>query len=468
MSRILIIDDEEGIRNILADVLGDEGYRVEKAADGLEGLEQLRLGRFDLVFLDVWMPGMGGLEMLQKIRDELGDVTVVMMSGHATIDQAVKAMKMGAFDFAEKPLSIDRVLTLARNALKLDELKKENRRLKEGLFLEDEMIGSGPGLRRVRDIITQSGPAEARVMICGENGTGKELVARGLHLASPRAAGPFVEVNCAAIPESLIESELFGHEKGAFTGAVTRRKGKFELAHKGTLFLDEVADMSLSSQAKVLRVLQEQRFERVGGEDTIKVDVRLVCASNKDLAAEVREGRFREDLYFRLAVIPVTVPPLRERLEDLPELIDYFVGKFRSRYAREPLEFSSSAREVLAAYAWPGNIRELKNYLERVSVMCDENPVSAETARYYLGEGRPGAAAGASGGPGGAGAAGEGWLGHFAGLPFNDAKELFERTLLETALTEAGGNLTKAAAALGLYPSNLHAKMKKYQLGSQK
>ena len=354
MSTILIIDDEPGIRDVLSDVLSDEGHEVAAAEDGHAGLAHLAAHAVDLVFLDVWLPNLGGIDVLRRIRAEFPDVAVVMISGHANIKLAVEAVKMGAFDFLEKPLALERTTTAARNALALAALRRENRTLKNSLFVEDTMVGSSEGMRRVQELIEQAAASDSRILVLGENGTGKELVAREVHRRSRRADGPFVEVNCAALPEPLIESELFGHEKGAFTSAHARRRGKLELAHRGTLFLDEIADMSLVTQAKVLRVLQEMRFERVGGEEPIEVDVRVIAATNRDIESLVRERKFREDLYFRINVVPIRVPALRERLDDLPALVGYFLGKFRRPSEECPRTLSAEALARLSAYGWPG------------------------------------------------------------------------------------------------------------------
>ncbi len=336
MSTILIIDDEPGIRTVLRDVLEDEGHTVLAAEDGIQGLAELAGGGVDLVFLDVWLPHMGGMDVLKNIKEQFPDLEVIMISGHANISLAVQATKMGAFDFLEKPLSLDRTMTVVRNALAIETLRRENRTLRDSIFMDDRMVGDSDGMRAVRALIAQAAASESRILILGENGTGKELVAREVHARSARASGPFIEVNCAAIPETLIESELFGHEKGAFTNALQRRRGKVETADHGTLFLDEIADMSLNTQAKVLRVLQEMRFERVGGEESISVDVRVIAATNKDIRAEIGKGRFREDLFFRINVVPIHVPPLRERLEDMPSLVAYFMEKFKRPSAQEP------------------------------------------------------------------------------------------------------------------------------------
>ena len=448
MSMILIVDDEEGIRQVLSDCLRDEGYRVVLAEDGFQALRLLSEEPVELVILDVWLPNMGGIEVLQRIKAEYPEVEVVVISGHGNINLAVQAVKLGAFDFLEKPLSLEKTITVVQNALRLEQLKREKRTLKAGLAEEDRMTGSSPGIQRVRELIEQSAASDARILILGENGTGKELVAKEIHRLSSRASGPFVEVNCASIPETLIESELFGHEKGSFTGAVNRRKGKFELAHRGTIFLDEIADMSLATQAKVLRVIQELSFERVGGELPVHVDVRLVAATNKNIQEETRLGRFREDLYFRINVVPITVPALRERLEDLDALLAYFLERFRRAGENTPRRLSPEAREALAAYSWPGNIRELKNFVERVTIMAEGELITADTVRRYLTmhEER---------------APDEAYRG-FEAMKLAEARDEFEREFLLRKLEELGGNISRASEALGITPSNLHNKIKKY------
>jgi len=447
---ILIIDDEEGIRTVLGDTLAGEGFSILYADSGQEGLRLLKTEIVDMVFLDLWMPGMGGLDVLRTIKVEFPEVPVVMVSGHASIDVAVKAVKHGAWDFIEKPMPMDKALSVVANALKVQDLRRENRELKAQLFLEDTMIGECPAMLRVKELIRQSAAVNARVMILGENGTGKELVARQIHRQSPRARRPFVEVNCAAIPDALIESELFGHEKGAFTNAIARRKGRFEQADTGTLFLDEVADMSLSAQAKVLRAVQESRFERIGGEGSITVDVRLISATNKDIPAEVAAGRFREDLFYRLNVIPIAVPPLRDRREDLPLLADYFLRKFSTDPQRAVPRISVEALQVFADHPWPGNIREFKNCLERISLMVDEPVIGPEAARLFLGS----VPSDAPRSP----------LAPWAGLGLNDAKDAFEKAFIEEKLKENGYNISRTAQALGLYASNLHTKLKKFAI----
>ncbi len=444
MSRILVIDDEPGIRSVLQEILEDERYTVVTAEDGIDGLRSLEEENVDLVILDVWLPNMGGIDVLKEIKEKYPEIEVIIISGHGSIDMAVKAVKLGAFDFLEKPLSLDKVITLVKNALTMENLKRENRALKESLFVEDEMIGVSPAMKKIRGLIDQSASSEARILITGENGTGKELVARDVHRKSLRQSGPFVEVNCAAIPDTLIESELFGHEKGAFTGAVARRKGKFELADRGTIFLDEVADMSLSAQAKVLRVIQELKFERIGSETSITVDVRIIAATNKNLQEEIEKRTFREDLFFRLNVIPIEIPPLRERTEDLKPLIEYFLYKYSSGHERK---ISNAGYKQLEAYLWPGNIRELKNFIERITIMSDEEVISPETVTYYLGEKKKKTASTE--------------LKEFDTMTLSDAKDLFERKFLSQKLYEHDYNISKTAESLGIYPSNLHGKMKK-------
>ncbi len=454
MSTVLIIDDEPGIREVLSDVLVDEGHTVLTAEDGAQGLAELAGGTVDVVFLDVWLPNMGGMDVLKRIREQHADVEVIMISGHANISLAVQATKMGAFDFLEKPLSLDRTTTALRNALALEALRRENRTLRSSIFMDDRMVGSGPGMRAVRELIAQAAASDSRILILGENGTGKELVAREVHAGSRRAAGPFVELNCAAIPESLIESELFGHEKGAFTSALQRRRGKIELADGGTLFLDEIADMSLVTQAKVLRVLQEMRFERIGGEEALSVDVRVISATNKDIRELIGSGRFREDLYFRINVVPITVPPLRERREDLPELVAYFMEKFKPPSAQEPKTVSPEGMKLLATYHWPGNIRELKNFVERVNIMAEEPVITAASVKSFLGAAPP--------------AEPDGALDAYRTLTLAEARDRFERDLIAAKLRETGGNISRAAEALGMYASNLHSKMKKLKMSTGK
>ncbi|HUX14389.1 MAG TPA: sigma-54 dependent transcriptional regulator [Spirochaetia bacterium] len=452
---ILIVDDESGIRDVMSAILEDEGYEVYTAEDGIVGLSLLKTEVIDLVLLDVWLPNMGGIDVLKAIKKDWPDMAVVIISGHGNVDLAVKAVKLGAFDFLEKPLSLERVVTIARNALELETLRRENLQLKSVMTFQDEITGRSAAIMRIRELIQQSAASDTRVLITGENGTGKELVAREIHRRSVRNRGPFIELNCAAIPDTLIESELFGHEKGAFTSAVGRRKGKFELAHRGTLFLDEIADMSLNAQAKVLRAIQEMRFERVGGEESVSVDLRLIAATNKDIAAEIKKGRFREDLFFRLNVIPIHVPALRERTEDIPLLVDYFMKKYAGAPGTPERKISPDGMVVLRKYAWPGNVRELKNFVERINIMSDEQEISGETVTHYVGEKKN------DGEP-------EGLLAEFQEMGLNEARDSFEKQYIAHKLKVNGYNVTKTAQALGIYPSNLHGKIRKYGIQIEK
>jgi len=447
MNNVLVIDDEPGIRSVLSDILEDEKYRVFLAADGFEALSILREERVDIAVLDIWLPNMGGIDVLKKIKEDYPETEVVVISGHANIDLAVKAVKLGAFDFLEKPLSLEKITTVIRNACEIISLKRENKDLKQTLYYEDEIMGTCPQMLAVKALIEQSAVSDAKVLILGENGTGKELVARDIHRKSARRSGPFVEVNCAAIPDSLIESELFGHEKGSFTGAVARRKGKFEAAHRGTLFLDEIADMSLSAQAKVLRAIQEMRFERVGGEQSISVDVRVIAATNKNLSQEIADGNFREDLFFRLNVVPINVPPLRARGEDIRLLTDYFMEKFRNKDMDIEKKISDQGMKILMSYEWPGNIRELKNFIERINIMTNEELITEEIVRFYLGEKRVNAR------PSG--------FSDYEGLKLNDARDKFEKMFILEKLKENNFHISQTAGQLGIYPSNLHGKIKK-------
>ncbi|MFW5811568.1 MAG: sigma-54-dependent transcriptional regulator [Alkalispirochaetaceae bacterium] len=451
MKRILVVDDEAGIREVLDEILEDEGYEVLLAADGLDVPAILEEQRIDLVLLDVWLPGKGGIELLKEISEGFPEIEVVMISGHGTVDIAVKALKMGAYDFIEKPLSLDRVLTIVANALEVGSLREENRELRSRLAEADQITGQSPRINQVREVVRQAAGSDARILITGENGTGKELVAREIHRRSERAEGPFVEVNCAAIPDTLIESELFGHEKGAFTGAFSQRRGKFEQADGGTLFLDEVADMSLAAQAKVLRAIQEMAFQRIGGEKTIHVDVRLIVATNKDIQEEVRAGNFREDLFFRLNVIPIEVPPLRERIEDIPLLVTHFLSLYTSD--DEPRRFSEEAIARLCEHSWPGNVRELKNFVERISIMCGNEVISEADVAEYLDQGPRG---------------GDEPLNSYLEMGLTEARDAFERDYLVRKLEENGNNISQTAQQLGIYPSNLHAKIKKFGIEIEK
>src|SRR6187401_1409808 len=353
MPSILVVDDEPGVRSSISGVLKDEGFEVEAVGTGEECLERANSEAFDVIVLDIWLPGLDGLTTLQRLRERQIDSQVVIISGHGNIESAVRAIKMGAFDFVEKPLSLEKTVLVVRNALHQRHLEAENRALRARVDRHQTMIGESYAMRQLREQVAMAAPTNGRVLIYGENGTGKELVARSIHALSRRRSGPFVEVNCAAIPEELIESELFGHVRGAFTGAVADRRGKFEIAHGGTIFLDEIGDMSLKTQAKVLRVLQEQVMEAVGGSTRIRVDARVVAATNKDLRAEIKAGRFREDLYFRLNVVPISVPPLRERREDIPLLADHFMAMLAREYGRRSKAFEADAVIALRHYAWP-------------------------------------------------------------------------------------------------------------------
>ena len=457
MSSVLVIDDEPGIRTVLTDIFEDEDYTVHVAADGIEGLRILDEIDIELVILDVLLPNKGGIEVLKEIKEKYPTIEVIVISGHATVDIAVRAVKLGAFDFVEKPLSMEKIINLARNALRVEKLEKENASLK-AYRPDDQMIGSGAAINTIWERIQQAAASDAKVLIRGENGTGKELIAREIHGRSSRSTMPFVEVNCAAIPDTLIESELFGHEKGAFTHAVAQRKGKFEIADRGSLFLDEIADMSLAAQAKVLRVIQEMRFERVGGEHSIDVDVRIIAATNKDIPAEIAAKRFREDLFFRLNVVPIEVPPLRERTEDLETLIEYFLKQFASTPDGSMIDgasngdktFSREAYEVLRSYSWPGNVRELKNFIERISIMSNEATVSADTVANYLGghiqrDDEPVAV-----------------FDEFQDMKLTEARNEFEKKLIELRLKEYDYNISQTAEVLGIYPSNLYGKIRKF------
>jgi two-component system nitrogen regulation response regulator NtrX len=453
---ILIVDDEKNIRTSLTGILQDEGYRVSEADSGEAALKAIRQGPPDLVILDIWMPGMDGLAALAEIKRQHPEVAVLMVSGHGTIETAVRATKLGAYDFIEKPLSLEKTTLAVRHALDAQRLLRENVALRQRLEQRDELVGESEVIRKLREQIAAAAPSNGRALIRGESGTGKELIARAIHRQSHRAAKPFVEVNCAAIPEDLIESELFGHEKGAFTGATMRRRGKFELADGGTLFLDEVGDMSLKTQAKVLRVLEEQTFERVGGTESLRVDVRIIAASNKDLEEEIRAGRFREDLYYRLNVIPFDVSPLRQRREDLPLLAGYFLKQFCREYGKREKTLSPDALAALQEHAWPGNVRELRNVIERLVIMVPEERIEAEAVEPALGRRAP--VPEPVGGAEGAG------MGMDANLPLRDARDRFERGYILQRLRENGWNITRTAEKLGIERSNLHRKLRAFDI----
>jgi two-component system nitrogen regulation response regulator NtrX len=453
---ILVVDDETGVRASLAGILSDEGYLVETVESGEAALAALSARRYDLVLLDVWLPGADGLEVLARIRAIDAELPVVVISGHGTIETAVKAVRLGAQDFVEKPLSLEKTLLTVRNALRQGRLETEVRALREKLDERYVMVGDSPALRRLRAEIAQAAPSNGRALIYGENGTGKELVARAIHAQSRRSAGPFVEVNCAAIPEDLIESELFGHVRGAFTGALAARKGKFEIADGGTLFLDEIGDMSLKTQAKVLRALQEQRVEPVGGAGSVEVDVRVIAATNKNLEEEIKAGRFREDLYFRLSVIPFHVPSLRERREDIPRLTRHFMAVLSAEHGRRPREIAPEVLALLAELPWPGNVRELRNIVERLVIMAPAERIELPHLPASLLGGVPGDAV--------ASAADGTREDRAAPGTLVAAREEFERRFILRKLDECGGNMSRTAEALGVERSNLYRKMKAYGL----
>ena len=382
MAKILVIDDERSIRNTLKEVLEYENHEIETAADGPEGIEMYAKGKYELVLCDIKMPNMDGIEVLEKLTDMPGMAPIVMISGHGNIDTAVEAIKKGAFDFIEKPLDLNRLLITIRNALERKDLVAETQALKRRVNKTFEIVGQSPAIMQVMEMIERVAPTDARVLITGSNGTGKELVARWLHEKSARAGGPFVEVNCAAIPSELIESELFGHEKGSFTSAYKDRKGKFEAANKGTIFLDEIGDMSLSAQAKVLRALQENKISRVGSDKEIKVDVRIVAATNKDLKKAIENNQFREDLYHRLSVILVRVPTLNERLEDIPLLAEHFIRLICADYGMPAKEITEEAIAELQKINWTGNIREFRNVIERLIILCDTTIAGHDVAAF--------------------------------------------------------------------------------------
>jgi two-component system nitrogen regulation response regulator NtrX len=446
---ILIVDDEAGVRSSLAGVLSDEGYVVETVDSGEACLQRTGGRVFDLIILDIWLPGVDGLETLTTLRERGVDAQVVMISGHGSIEAAVRAIKQGAFDFVEKPLSLDKTVLVVRNALRQRRLEVENQALRADADRRQIMVGDSPVMAELRAQVALAAPTNGRVLIQGENGTGKELVARSLHALSRRSAGPFVDVNCAAIPEELIESELFGHVRGAFTGALHDRPGKFELADEGTIFLDEIADMSLKTQAKVLRVLQEQVVERVGGRAGVGVDVRVVAATNKSLPEEIRAGRFRDDLFYRLNVVPITVPPLRDRRDDVVPLSEHFLTIYAGEYGHGLKRIDSDALRILRHYDWPGNVRELRNVIERVVIMVT-GPVISARDLSFLTTSAPAAPAPAA-------------AGHTtAAVRLHEARDRFERDYILSALEAQHGNISRAADALGLERSNLYRKMRAF------
>ena len=440
---VLIVDDEAGVRSSLSGVLRDEGYAVDAVESGEACLDRLSRAAYDVVVLDIWLPGMDGLATLAKLRDRRVDAPVVMISGHGNIESAVRAIKLGAYDFVEKPLSLEKTVLVIGNAVRQRRLEAENRALRASVDRRLTMVGESYVMTQLREQIAMAAPTNGRVLIFGENGTGKELVARSIHALSRRRNAPFIELNCAAIPEELIESELFGHMKGAFTGAVNDRRGKFELADGGTLFLDEIGDMTLKTQAKVLRALQEQVVEPVGGASSVKVDVRVLAATNKDLPSEIRAGRFREDLYFRLNVIPVYVPSLRHRDGDIPLLAEHFINELAREYGRRPKRFDAGAAARLKSYPWPGNVRELRNVIERLMIMVTGEVITLHDLAFLDGV-----------------RVGETTPPEEELRPLHEARDRFERDYILRALSAQQGNISRTAELLGVERSNLYRKMK--------
>ena len=444
MPDVLVIDDEENIRESLSDILADEGYHVLTAASAEQGLELIRRDQPDLVLLDIWLPGMDGTQALREIAKADGHPPVIMITGHGTIELTVKTIRDGAYDFLEKPLSMDRVILTVNRALEKSRLEMENLALKSSLKARTLLVGDSPLMIDLKARIEMAAASSTKVLITGESGSGKEVAARLLHDLSPRGRDkmPFVEINCAAIPQELIESELFGHEKGSFTGATDNRKGKFELADKGSLFLDEIGDMSLTTQAKVLRAIETQEFQKVGGSRSIKVDVRLIAATNKDLAKEVKKGDFREDLYYRINVIPIEMPPLRAHKEDIPALVEHFIQNLSAEYGRAPKNISKEALKKLSQYNWPGNVRELRNIIERLLIMSNSGIIEEKDISL-------------SGEPAG----GEDYS-KFGGL--KEARDAFERDFILKKLAENNWNVSRTSEAIGVERSNLHRKIKGY------
>jgi len=443
---ILVVDDEVSICQSVKAILSDEGYQVLVAGSGEEAIKVVEEEMPQLVLLDIWLPGIDGLETLKVIKEAHPNVLVIMMSGHGTIETAVRATKLGAFDFIEKPLSLDKVIIIVNNALNVVRLEEENILLKQKVSHQYELTGNSQVIAELKEMINIVAPTNAWILIMGENGTGKELVARSIHHLSRRSHKPIVEVNCAAIPEELIESELFGHEKGAFTGATEKKRGKFDLAHEGTIFLDEVADMSLKAQAKILRILQEKKFERVGGNKLIDMDVRVLAASNKDLEKEMEVGHFRQDLYYRLHVIPLRVPTLRERKEDIKFLAERFLLDFASKEGQTQKVLTEDALAMLTQHDWPGNVRELKNIIERLIILTPSNEITAKDIPLLNAKIENEASFGDS-------------VAVVADL-LKDAKMDFERQFIIKKLEENEGNISRTAEAIGLERSNLHKKIK--------
>ncbi len=448
---LLIVDDEPSILQSLSGLLSDEGFAVTTAANGYEALKFIEAESPDLVLLDIWMPGIDGIETLKEIKKENPHIQVIIITGHGTIETAVRATKLGAYDLIEKPLSIDKVIVAINNALNFRRLEEENKYLRKKTIEKNSINGDSPKTMELKLSIAKAAPTDTWILISGENGTGKELVARMIHHLSSRAEHPLIDVSCAAIPEELIESELFGHEKGALPGATTKKIGKFELADHGTIFLDEIGDMSLKTQAKILRVLQEQKIQRVGGSRTISVDVRVIAASNKNFEVEIEEGRFREDLFYRLNVLPIEVPPLRQRLADIPVLVETFLGEFAIQNRSKRKIITPEALGVLANYSWPGNVRELKNLVERLAIMVENEAIDVKDIpdAYHKNARLPV---------------------HYAESKFlefdnlKEAKLAFEKEFINRKLHQYQNNITKTAEAIGVGRSFLHKKLKSYKL----
>ncbi len=471
MPSVLIVDDEPNIRRMVGALLGSEGYDVRDAADGVAGLVLAETQEPDVALIDLMMPGkLDGLGLLEKLRERRPDLPVVMMSGRAALSDAVRATRLGAFTFLEKPLTPEGVLLALASAFELRQARRAAAALREDLGISGEMIGESPGMLELRALLARVGPTDARVLITGESGTGKELAAAALHLASSRRDRPFIRVNCAAIPRDLVESEMFGHERGAFTGATERRLGRFELAHTGTLFLDEVGDLGAEAQAKLLRAIEAHEIERVGGAKPIKIDVRILAATNKDLALEVSEGNFREDLYFRLNVIPVHLPPLRHRPGDLAALVRHFSARHRSRTGHPLVEWHDSALAALAAYSWPGNVRELANVVERLAILHSGSLVTGTEVYQVLAQ--PVQSSGitsammVSGSRSASPHAGNAAVGEGPQLPLSEALDVFERHLISAALAQSDGNVAEAARRLQTDRPNLYRRMRRLGLGS--
>jgi two-component system nitrogen regulation response regulator NtrX len=448
---LLIVDDEPSILQSLGGLLSDEGFGVTTAANGYEALKIIEAESPDLVLLDIWMPGIDGIETLKEIKQENPNIQVIIITGHGTIETAVRATKLGAFDLIEKPLSIDKVIVAINNALNFRRLEEENKYLRKKTLEKNAINGDCTTTMELKMNIAKAAPTDTWILINGENGTGKELVARMIHHLSPRAENPLIDVSCAAIPEDLIESELFGHEKGALPGATTKKIGKFELANHGTIFLDEIGDMSLKTQAKILRVLQEQKIQRVGGSRTISVDVRVIAASNKNLEEEIEIGSFREDLFYRLNVLPIEVPPLRERIEDISVLVDTFLTEFAEQNRAKKKKITPEALRILGKYSWPGNVRELKNLVERLAIMVEDEAIDEKDIPIAYKQDN-------------------GLTAYFSESPFLEfdnlkvAKLAFEKEFITRKLAQYNNNITKTAEAIGVGRSFLHKKLKGYKM----